>query len=652
MKKYLLSLFLILTLLCSVLWASFGQFGTGTGARDSVWMNVATFDTLGYQINADSVWFWRFFRTTLVDSTILTSSTRTGYYVTGKRAFDGTNYGEYNVKIAWKVQGKYFTKPESYTVFDTVTTPRSSYVLTQSFPTNFSSLAITAGGAVTVGTNNDKTGYTVSTNSDKTGYTLTQTFPTNFSSMKISAGGYVSPNFSDIYGTLDSAECSQYFLTTWHLRTPWSTLTASDNIGINWADITNPTTSQNLSATTISTGQVIARADSVTGVGRISVNLDKTSYQLASGQVIARADSVTGVGRLSTNLDKSNYQLAPGQVVARADSVTGTGRLSLNLDKTNYRLSPQGRADVWIEDTTGENSGWAQFFKGRLDANISTRSTFNVSSESVTVDKSNLGAVQANLIPEDSNFLAGIKAKTDKLLFDAQDSLVIDYGRIPVGGGSATNPDTIANHVWIWGTRTLTSGSGTGVNQVIINTFQLPDSIPVIGTQVQVLNQNQSATLGLLNSNPTGQATFALDNGIYKLRIYKSGWVFTVPESIIVSGNLSATFYANAFNPGNPPSANLCRVYGWIRDLKGQPVASVTVEAKISTTPLRYQTVLISPYYRTTSTDSDGYWYLDLYPNSILTPSNTQYDFSIYIPYGTILKLKTAVPLQSSWELQ
>jgi hypothetical protein len=80
-------------------------------------------------------------------------------------------------------------------------------------------------------------------------------------------------------------------------------------------------------------------------------------------------------------------------------------------------------------------------------------------------------------------------------------------------------------------------------------------------------------------------------------------------------------------------------------------VTSVTVEAKISTTPLRYQSVLISPYYKTTNTDSDGYWYLDLYPNSILTPSNTQYDFTIYIPYGTILKLKTSVPEQSSWGL-
>lgn len=58
---------------------------------------------------------------------------------------------------------------------------KTGYSLTQTFPTNFSSLAITAGGAVTVGTN-----------SDKTGYSLTQSFPSNFASLSITAAGLVS----------------------------------------------------------------------------------------------------------------------------------------------------------------------------------------------------------------------------------------------------------------------------------------------------------------------------------------------------------------------------------------------------------------------------------------------------------------------------
>lgn len=58
---------------------------------------------------------------------------------------------------------------------------KTGYSLTQTFPTNFSSLAITVGGAVTAGTV-----------SDKTGYSLSQAFPTNFSSLAITGGGAVT----------------------------------------------------------------------------------------------------------------------------------------------------------------------------------------------------------------------------------------------------------------------------------------------------------------------------------------------------------------------------------------------------------------------------------------------------------------------------
>ena len=119
MKKYLVFSLVVLALCLWInSWGSLGEFGDGTGSKDSVWMNVSTFDTLGFEANADSVWFHRFYRTTIIDSTVLTSATRTGYYITGRRAFDGTNYGEYTVKIRWKIQGKYFGNEESYTVVD------------------------------------------------------------------------------------------------------------------------------------------------------------------------------------------------------------------------------------------------------------------------------------------------------------------------------------------------------------------------------------------------------------------------------------------------------------------------------------------------------------------------------------------------------
>ncbi len=213
------------------------------------------------------------------------------------------------------------------------------------------------------------------------------------------------------------------------------------------------------------------------------------------------------------------------------------------------------------------------------------------------------------------------------------------------------DPDSVANHVWIWSNRTLTSGAGTGASQVSIITKQSSDSAEICGAQVQILNLTQTSTLGLLSTDASGKAAFALDNDTLLVRMYKPGWIFNVPETLIVSGNTDTIYYADPFDPGSPPSADLCRVYGWIKDIQNLPLSGAKIEASIKAVPLRYQGVVISPYFKSATTDSDGYWYLDLYPNSILSPDATQYEFLIYSTQGTILRLKAVVPEQSSWGL-
>lgn len=94
-----------------------------------------------------------------------------------------------------------------------------------SLPTNFPSFAITAGGAVTAGTV-----------SDKTGYSLTQTFPTNFADMAITATtGYVSVGTNNdktgysISGTTTTLDALQtHGDSNWATATGFSTLTAAE----------------------------------------------------------------------------------------------------------------------------------------------------------------------------------------------------------------------------------------------------------------------------------------------------------------------------------------------------------------------------------------------------------------------------------------
>jgi hypothetical protein len=217
---------------------------------------------------------------------------------------------------------------------------------------------------------------------------------------------------------------------------------------------------------------------------------------------------------------------------------------------------------------------------------------------------------------------------------------------------AVTDTVPIARYTWNYVTRTLTSGAGSGANSIVIRCKQSSDSTNIAAVQIQVLDSVENSTIGLSTSDSQGRGFFALDNGIYCVRMYKPGWQFTVPETLKVDGNENATYYADAFDPGLPPEANLCRVYGWIYDINNQPVAGAKIEASIKTIPLRYENVIISPYYKNTTTDDEGYWHLDLYPNSALNPSDTKYMFFIYASSGTILKIETAVPDQANWELQ
>ena len=209
-----------------------------------------------------------------------------------------------------------------------------------------------------------------------------------------------------------------------------------------------------------------------------------------------------------------------------------------------------------------------------------------------------------------------------------------------------------ASRLWNYPIRTLTVGAGTGANRVVVRCKNLSDNSPVSLVQIQILDSTESSTFGLLTSDLQGRGFFALDNGIYCVRLYKPGWQFTIPETLRVNGNADTVYYANAFGPGVPPQPNLCRVYGWIYDIENKPVAGAKIEAGIKKIPLKHLNVVISPYYKTTISDDEGYWYLDLYPNSSLIPSDTKYNFNLFSPSGTILKLEMEVPEEGSWELQ
>lgn len=175
------------------------------------------------------------------------------------------------------------------------------------FPTNFSSLAITAGGAVTAGTV-----------SDKTGYALTQAFPSNFSSLLISVLGKVTVGTND------------------------------DKTGYSLAS------SQTFNMTGDITGNLSGSVGSVTNGVTVTTNNDKTGYRLSATGVDDMWDEVqTGhavANSFGKYLDAQVSQVGGGTAADIADAVwdealsghvtAGTTGKKLNESPTPYDVGP------------------------------------------------------------------------------------------------------------------------------------------------------------------------------------------------------------------------------------------------------------------------------------------------------------------------
>ena len=264
---------------------------------------------------------------------------------------------------------------------------KTGYSLTQAFPTNFSSLAITAGGAVTAGTVSDKTGYsltqsfpanfasmaitaggavTAGTVSDKTGYSLTQGFPSNFASLVISAGGVVSANVVQWNGgslptigtsTLTAADVWTYASG----RTVTNTIpSATDNAAAVWgASLSTYTTAGTF-------GGRIVRSDSsnvlvkLTGSAHIAADIHElqpaviTAAAFDLGAVDANAlaaDAASEIAaavrvNLATELGRVDVAISTRLATSGYTAPDNTSITAIKAKTDNLPASPAATGDI------------------------------------------------------------------------------------------------------------------------------------------------------------------------------------------------------------------------------------------------------------------------------------------------------------------
>lgn len=149
-----------------------------------------------------------------------------------------------------------------------------------------------------------------------------------------------------------------------------------------------------------------------------------------------------------------------------------------------------------------------------------------------------------------------------------------------------------------------------GANQVTIHT-QDASLVAIPGAQVSVYDEANTSlqTRGVTDSN--GNLVVALDSATYKLRILKSLYAFTVPETIIVTATQTHNIEGTAFVAPTPSDPAYCTVYGTVRDAAGIPVENARVNV-YATTPQVVGAIQKGDILAITATDELGYFEVEL----------------------------------------
>jgi len=195
-------------------------------------------------------------------------------------------------------------------------------------------------------------------------------------------------------------------------------------------------------------------------------------------------------------------------------------------------------------------------------------------------------------------------------------------------------------------------GSGAGLYSYTIQLYDTANSQVVPQAIVAVRNLAQSALIAVGTSDNDGQVHCNLDSGSFVVVAAAPGYIFTAYDTITVDGAGTDTVLCASFDPGAPVYSSFCRVWGYFFMADGSSEPNVMVSAHIPSGVTTYSSgIIIMPTAVTTSSDTSGYFFLDLLPSGSLGASGAEYEFTISRSDGTVLRQRLEVPDSTSWRL-
>lgn len=430
------------------------------------------------------------------------------------------------------------------------------------------------GFSVTVGTNNDKTGYSLSATPPTAAAIADAVWDETTSGHSTSGtagaaiiaagsagdpwsaslpGAYSSGTAGNIIGNrIDAAISSR---SSHSAADVWSVTTRTlSSFGSLVSDIVSGV--WGAATRTLSAFGFTVTASSVT---------DKTGYSLATTPPTA--------AQIRSEIDSNSTQLAA--IIANIAALN-------NVSTSQVLAQVQSALNTYDAPT-----------KAELDSAVSTLAT---SSELSTV----AGYIDTEI--------TSIKAVTDKLDTALEaDSTVYRFTLNALenapsggaGGGDATaeNQTTIINHL------TEIKGSGftstdtlesirdkintitTDVSGSNLVTIVLEDNnnLRVNEAKIEIWDEHTTNFQTVKESNSSGQAIFPLSDGTYTVVVRKSGYSFT-NYTLIVPDTLNITITGASLRPLAPLHSELCVIYGYFFDAEGRPFINNKFTATLTVT--------------------------------------------------------------------
>lgn len=185
---------------------------------------------------------------------------------------------------------------------------------------------------------------------------------------------------------------------------------------------------------------------------------------------------------------------------------------------------------------------------------------------------------------------------------------------VALANADAVWDEPLADHLSVGSTGEALSKCAAllaGSRQVTIH-VQDNTTAPVVTAQVDIFDATNTTFIGRVFTNGGGDAVVALNDATYQLRIFASGFTFTVPETIVVVADatfiISGTIQTNIFVPSAP---NLCVIFGTLVDASGKDLVGAEVKAFSPNAQAVGGLQLADPLAEAT-TDQDGFFQIEL----------------------------------------